>query len=252
MPEAVSAYAESGDVREVREIQNHILDSYVLDFAKHTSGAELPRMRQIWDSLPVQLARENKRFFFSAAREGARARDYEDAVLWLEGAGLIHRSFAVETPRLPLRAHSNRQLFKVYVLDVGLLGALSRLDPSVLLLGDAAFREYRGAFVENYVAQELRAALGTELYYWRNRRTSAEVDFLFESSAAVVPLEAKAGINPKSKSLRTLGSSMGLTRLLRTTALNLRRDGSILNVPLYAAHLVPEIAAGRLDADPAI
>lgn len=242
MPEAVQTYAESHDFAAVRAVQDEILKAFALDFAKHTPASDIPKMRQIWESLPVQLARENKRFLFSAAKEGARARDCEDALLWLEDAGLVYRSFVVETPRLPLKAYSNRQLFKVYLLDVGLLGAHSRLSPRVLLLGDAVFQEFHGAFVENYVAQTMSAALNRELYYWRNRKSMAEVDFLCEFGAEVVPVEVKAGINPRSKSLRTLGASFGLSRLCRTTLCNLRRDGRVLNVPLYAASLLHQFA----------
>ena len=244
MPEAVLTYAESHDFDAVRVVHDEILRAFALDFAKHTPASDIPKVRQIWESLPVQLARENKRFLFSAASEGARARDYEDALLWLEGAGLVYRSFMVETPRLPLKAYSNRQLFKVYLLDVGLLAAHSNLAPRVLLLGDAAFQEFHGAFVENYVAQALSATLDRELYYWRNRKSTSEVDFLCELDGEVVPLEVKAGINPRSKSLRTLGARFGLGRLCRTTLCNLRRDGGVLNIPLYAASLLPQFANG--------
>ncbi len=244
MPEAVSTYAAAQDFAEVRTVQDEILRTYVADFAKHTPAHDIPKLRQIWASLPMQLARENKRFLFCLAREGARAREYEDALLWLEGAGLVYRSFAVETARLPLKAHANRQLFKVYMLDTGLLGAMANLAPRVLVLGDTLFREYHGAFVENYAAQTLAAELPGELYYWRNKRSTAEVDFLCEIDSRLIPLEAKAGVNPRSKSLRTLGQACNAPHLFRTTLLNLMRQDRLTNLPLYALQLLPRLAAG--------
>jgi len=248
MPEAVAVFAESRTLDHVRTVQEDILNAFAQDFAKHTPAKDIPKMRQVWESLPVQLARENKRFLFSTASESARARDYEDALLWLEGAGLVTRSFVVETPRLPLKSYSDRQRFKLYALDVGLWGALSRLSPQVLVSGDAVFQEYHGAFVESYVAQTLSAVLPGELYYWRNRKSTAEVDFLCEFEAGIVPLEVKAGVNPRSKSLRTVGATYALRPLLRTTLRNLRVDGDILNVPLYAAPLLPQLAAVAFEA----
>ena len=234
MPEAVARYAANREAAEVRTVQQAILDAYVLDFAKHAPAREVARIRAVWDSLPGHLARENKKFMFSAIRPSARARDYEEAVVWLEGAGLILRAFGVETARLPLRGYADRRSFKVYALDVGLLGALAGAAPQLLVHGDRLFAEYRGALVENYVAQQLAAATAGDLHYWRSSGGKAEVDFLLERSGEVVPLEVKSGVNPRSKSLRSFDSQFAPPLLVRSTLLNLKRDARVLNIPLYA------------------
>ena len=241
MPEAVQSFVDDADFGTVRQIQRGIVDAYVLDFAKYPPTSDVPKLTQIWNSLPAQLARENKRFLFSAAKEGARAREYENALLWLENAGAVIRSFCVDAPRRPLTAYANRSLYKMYVLDVGLLGAVSGLAPELLLEGDALFTEFRGALAENYVCQELRNAVGLDVFYWRNPRGHAEVDFVLESGGSVVPLEVKAGINPRSRSLRAFADKYGCERLYRTTALNFRRDGAITNIPLYAVGSLPNL-----------
>ena len=234
MPEVVAHYAANRDLNAVRSVQQAIVDAYVLDFAKHAATQQVARIIAIWESLPRHLSRENKKFIFSAIHKSARARDYEDALVWLERAGLIHRAFAVETARLPLRGHADRRSFKVYALDVGLLGALANTALQLTAHGDRLFAEYRGALVENYVAQHLAAASAGELYYWRSSGGKAEVDFLLERDGAILPLEVKAGVNPKSKSLRSFDARFSPTLLVRSTLLNLKRDDRVLNVPLYA------------------
>ena len=234
MPEAVARYAANREVAAVRAVQQAILDAYVLDFAKHAPAREVPRIMAVWESLPRHLARENRKFIFSAIQPSARARDYEDAIAWLEGAGLILRAFGVETARLPLRGYGNRRSFKVYALDVGLLGALAGAAPQLLVRGDCLFEEYRGALVENYVAQQLAAEAVGELHYWRSSGGKAEVDFLLEREGEVLPLEVKAGVNPRSKSLRSFDAQFAPRLLIRSTLLNLKRDARVLNIPLYA------------------
>ena len=234
MPEVVAHYAADRDVAAVRAVQQAIVDAYVLDFAKHATAQQVARIIAIWESLPRHLSRENKKFIFSAIHKSARARDYEDALVWLERAGLIHRAFAVETARLPVRGHADRRSFKVYALDVGLLGALANTAPQLMAHRDRLFAEYRGALVENYVAQQLIASSAGELHYWRSSGGKAEVDFLLERDGEILPLEVKAGVNPKSKSLRSFDARFAPPLLVRSTLLNLKRDGRVLNVPLYA------------------
>ena len=234
MPEVVAHYAVHKDVSAVRAVQQAIVDAYVLDFAKHAPPREVARIIAVWESLPRHLARENKRFLFSAVQQSARARAYEDAIVWLEGAGLIHRAFAVETARLPLRGYADRRSFKVYAVDVGLLGALADTAPQLMAHGDRLFAEYRGALVENYVAQQLAAAAAGELYYWRSSGGKAEVDFLLEREGQVLPLEVRAGVNPRSKSLRSFDLQFAPRVLVRSTLLNLKRDARVVNIPLYA------------------
>ncbi|MCK4761882.1 MAG: ATP-binding protein [Candidatus Aminicenantes bacterium] len=250
MPEAVQYYAGPGDLMEVRAIQDEILNSYVLDFAKHAPNTDIPKIIHIWDSLPMQLARENKKFIFSAVQKSARARDYESALQWLEDSGLILRAFAVPVGRHPLKGYMNRGSFKVYLLDIGLLGALAGIPVEIMAPGDGLFSAYRGAFVENFAAQQLVSALRVSLYYWRSEGKMAELDFLYTAAGTIYPLEVKAGINPRSKSLQSYDRQFQPPLLLRTTLLNLKRDGKTCNIPLYAISCLPLIlelaTAGRL------
>jgi len=195
----------------------------------------------IWDSIPTQLAKENKRFVFSAIRKSARAREYEDALQWLEKAGLIYKSHQVTIPKKPLKGYMNRSSFKVFVFDVGILGAMVKLAAQLLIEKDRLFTEFKGAFVENYVAQQLHSEKQIDLYYWTSEGKKAELDFLCEFGSQIYPLEAKAGINPKSKSLNSYDKQFSPSILSRTTLLNLRHDGRILNYPLYAITLFPKL-----------
>lgn len=240
MPEAVQFFAEANDFLGVREIQKEIVNSYILDFAKHAPSQDIPKLSQIWDSIPIQLGRENKKFVFSALKKSARAREYESALQWLQDAGLILRAHLVKAGKLPLSAHAEKSIFKIYVLDVGLLGALARTPTDILAHDDRIFTEYRGAFVENYVAQQLTSHKETELYYWKSEGL-AEVDFICEESRHVFPLEAKAGINPRSKSLGFYAEKYNPQILSRATLLNLKHDGNIINYPLYAISLFPRL-----------
>lgn len=242
MPEAVRQFSESGDLEVVREIHREIIDSFVLDFSKHAQPADIPKLTLIWDSIPAQLARENKKFMFSAVKKSARAREYENALQWLADAGLIVKSQLVSTAKYPLKGYANREVFKVFLLDVGILGAMARIPADMLVRGDALFNEYQGAFVENYVAQQLRTA-SVELYYWKSEGQRAELDFLCAYGDQIYPLEAKAGINPRSKSLKSYDSQFSPPVLSRTTLLNLKRDGKVCNYPLYAVSLFPHLAA---------
>jgi predicted AAA+ superfamily ATPase len=240
MPEAVKNFAETGNARETREIQEEIIKSYVLDFAKHAPAADIPKLTLIWDYIPKHLAKENKKFVFSAIKKGVRAREYENALKWLEDTGLIHLANAVETVKHPLKHYANTGCFKVYALDVGVLGAMAKSPVELLAQGKRLFNEYEGAFVENYVAQQLVSHFHQQLYYWRSKGGKAELDFLFEFEGNICPLEVKAGINPKSKSLKSYDLQFKPDRLMRTTLLNFKKDGKIYNLPLYAVSLLPE------------
>ncbi len=237
MPEAVRYFSEKNDLFEVKKIHKEIINSYVLDFAKHAPPSDIPKLTEIWNSVPTQLARENKKFMFSAVRKGARARDYENALLWLDHAGLIYRSFWLSTCKSPLKGFSDNASFKVYLLDVGLLGAMANVPVEMLSRGDSLFTEFGGAFVENYVAEQLTATLDTGLYYWKTEAGTAETDFVCEVKGSVYPLEVKAGINVKSKSLRSFADRFNPSFVCRTTLKNLKKDGDVINFPLY---LIPE------------
>jgi len=239
MPEAVKHFAETGNGRETREIQEEITKSYVLDFAKHAPSADIPKLSQLWDSIPKHLARENKKFVFSAVRKRARARAYENALTWLEDAGLIHRANAVGVCKHPLKHYADTSCFKIYALDVGLLGAVARSPVELLAQGGRLFNEYEGAFVGNYVAQQLVSNFQQDLYYWRSKGGKAELDFLCEFEDRICPVEVKAGINPRSKSLKSYDLQFQPARLMRTNLLNFQMDGKICNLPLYAVSLLP-------------
>jgi predicted AAA+ superfamily ATPase len=234
MPEAVEHYADPGNIQEVREIQKEIVKSYILDFAKHAPTPDIPKLSLLWDSIPKHLARENKKFIFSAVKKGARARSYENAVIWLEDAGLIQRSNAVQRSRHPLKHYADTNCFKVYNLDVGLLGAMANTPVEMMAQGERLFNEYEGAFVENFVAQQLAAHLNHPLYYWRSKGGKAELDFLLEIEDRIYPLEVKAGINFKSKSLKSYDVQFTPDLLVRTSLLNFKHDGKVCNIPLYA------------------
>ena len=243
MPEAVRHFAESADGRETRLIQEEIIKSYVLDFAKHAPSSDIPKLTLLWDSIPKHLAKENKKFVFSAVKKSARAREYENALVWLEDAGLIYRATATGTIKHPLGHYADRGCFKIYALDIGLLGAMSRVPVDMLAGGDRLFNEYEGAFVENFVAEQLMAHYQQPLYYWRSKGGKAELDFLCEFSGRICPFEVKAGINPRSKSLRSYDMQFSPPVLARSTLLNFKKDGKILNLPLYAISQLSELVS---------
>ena len=245
MPEAVKYSAETVNGREIREIQQEIIKSYVLDFAKHAPPTNVPKLTQVWDSIPRHLAKENKKFVFSAVKKGARGRAYENALTWLEDAGLIHRAYASQSPKHPLKHYADSSCFKVYALDVGLLGAIANSPVEMLAQGERLFNEYEGAFVENYVAQQLVSHLHQQLFYWRSKGGKAELDFLCEFADQIYPLEVKAGINPKSKSSKSYDLQFKPAQLVRTNLLNFKLDGKICNLPLYAVSLLPALISKR-------
>ncbi|MEE8409553.1 MAG: DUF4143 domain-containing protein [Myxococcota bacterium] len=248
MPEAVARYASDDmtavrAIPTIRTIQKAILDSYTLDFAKHAPAADIQKLSLVWNSLPSQLARENKRFLFSLIKEGARAREYENALTWLVNAGLIYRSSLVAAPKSPLKAFQDPRTFKVYACDVGLLGALAD-SPTELVSNDRSLlTEYHGAFIENYVAQHLVATMDASLHYWKNIGRASEVDFLIQRSHSILPLEVKSGVNVRSKSLAFYTGKYQPPCGLRTSMRNLRFDPPVLNIPLYAVQSLPALVA---------
>ena len=233
MPEAVGAYVETGNLREVREIQDEILSAYDSDFVKHAPAAMLPKIRLLWHSIPSQLARENKKFVYTALKSGARAREYESALQWLDDAGMIKRVFRVGTPRLPLRSYYDFSAFKLYAHDVGLLGAMSELSPSVILDGNSLFTNFKGALTEQYVLQELLVS-GFNPAYWTNDAGNAEVEFVVQGETAVYPVEAKAGINTQAKSLKVYRKLFSPPFVIRTSLADARDGKEMKDIPLFA------------------
>ncbi|HSX25832.1 MAG TPA: ATP-binding protein [Chlamydiales bacterium] len=245
MPEAVAEYAGSQNVTKVREIQTAILNAYSLDFAKHAPPDQIMKINQVWKSIPGQLAKENKKFIYSAIREGARAKEFEVALQWLVEAGLIHRVPLISTPKIPLSAYADMNAFKIYLVDVGLLGAMSNLSAKTLLHENELFQEFKGAITENYVAQEL-VHNQYPLFYWTSEG-KAELDFIIEQDDAVYPLEIKSGHSSKKKSLRVYGDTYQAKVLVRISPMNLRKDGDVLNCPLY---LIEELRSLLATASP--
>ena len=202
MPEAVSKWAETSDPKAVRQVQNDILQTYYFDFGKH-GKTMIHRIRQVWDCIPAQLAKENKKFIFGAIKKGARATDYEAAIQWLVDAGLIYKVHRVSTPRYPLKFYKDNDAFKIYLLDCGLLALLSDSRPQDMLLGDNAFTEFKGAYTENYYLQELVGIGDIPSYYYSKDNSKLEIEFLAQYDGQVFPCEVKAEENVKAKSLRT-------------------------------------------------
>lgn len=231
MPEAVFEYVKTENVLSIRKIQNDILDAYALDFSKHAPKEQLAKITQVWKSIPSQLAKENKKFIFSALQKSARGKAYEESIQWLTDAGLIYKSCCLNAPKLPLLGHADQNFFKVFLLDVGLLAAMVNIPARLIVEADELFTEFKGAFTENFVAQEL-AAKHQALYYWTSEGI-AEVDFIVEHELKVLPLETKAGVSRKKKSLRVYGEKYKPSLLLRSSLMNLKHDGDIANLPLY-------------------
>lgn len=239
MTGGMPAVAEGESIQEARRLQEAILSAYELDFAKHAPRSDIPKLSLIWNSIPKHLARENKKFVFSAMRKGARGREYESAIQWLQDASIIHKCFAVEHSVIPLAHHAEENCFKVYPVDVGLLGAMVGTTPDQTL-EDQLFKEYKGALTEAYVTQQLVAQNEKSLYYWKGKGGRAELDFILSSNREPIPLEVKAGMNPKSKSLRSYDQQFSPRLLARANLLNLKHDGKILNIPLYALPVIRE------------
>lgn len=247
MPEVVSSYLKIGNIEEASVIKQEILQSYERDFSKHVDHiADTYKIGIIWDSLPAQLARENKKFVYGVAKQGARARSYENAIQWLVKAGLVLRVYNVQDPRIPIKAMHQRSVFKLYFLDVGLLFGLSGLNPKQYIVGSELFKEFKGALIENYVAQSLTLQGRPSLQYWTSQG-KAELDFLIQRSKDIIPIEVKSGPNVKSKSLKSYKDKHNPTLSIRLSPLNLALDGDILNIPLfYADHVETFISKAGL------
>lgn len=232
MPEVIQNFINNNDYNETRKLQNNILLSYELDFAKHAPLSEVPRIRDIWNSIPSQLAKENKKFIYGIIKEGARAKEYEKAIMWLCDAGLIYTVHNVNTPDIPLSAYKDLKAFKIYLLDIGLLGAMANLDKKILL-DDDIFIRFKGIYTEQYVLEQL-ILKHKNLYYYTNDRNSAEVEFLIEYDSHIIPVEVKAGVNLKAKSLKTYIDKYNPIKALRFSLADYKETDNLIDIPLYA------------------
>ena len=233
MPEAVLSFATNRDFNEAREIQQRILAAYEQDFSKHAPNEIVPRIRMLWNSIPAQLTKENKKFIYGLIKEGARAREYEYALMWLTDCGLVNKVHRATKPGLPLKAYEDMKAFKLFLVDVGLLSCMTRLRQDVLLDGNALFVEFKGALTEQYVLQQLKTIPCIETYYWTNERNTSEIDFLLDMGNAVIPLEVKAEVSLQSKSLKAFAGKYHPNLSVRASMSDYKREEWLLNLPLY-------------------
>lgn len=240
MPEAILQYIKDKDLLRVRTVHNEILTGYKNDFSKHASVSDAIKITNTWNAIPGQLAKENKKFKFTEISKNTRAREYNEAITWLVDAGLVYKSFNIKVPKLPLSPYKEDNIFKLFLLDVGLLGAMLTLSQKTILKKNILFSEYNGAFTENYVAQELVVHYHKELFYWTSNNM-AEVDFIISCNEQIYPLEVKSGMSTKKKSLKIYGEKYQSPVLSRTTLMNFNHKGKIKNYPLYAVSLFPYI-----------
>lgn len=234
MPEAVQSFAESKDFNEVRTIQKRILAAYEQDFSKHAPNEIVPKIRMLWNSIPSQLARENKKFIYGLIREGGRAREYETAIMWLSDCGLVHKVSRVNAAGIPLKAYEDLKAFKLFIVDVGLLGCMTGLHQRTLLDGDDLFVEFKGALTEQYVCQQLKTIEDLGIYYYTNDRGSCEIDFVIDTGEQIIPIEVKAETNLRAKSLKTYRERFEPELSVRTSMADYKKEDWLLNLPLYA------------------
>jgi len=233
MPEAVQCFADKDDYFEVRKIQKELLKYYEEDFSKHAPKETVPRIHMVWNSIPAQLAKENRKFIYGVVREGARAKDFELAIQWLKDCGLIHKAYRITKPDMPLKAYMEMSSFKMFLSDVGLLAAMGDLPAKVLLEENRIFEEFKGALTEQFVAQEL-VSYGIALYYYSTENSSGEIDFVIQQSMYCIPIEVKAEENLRAKSLRAFCEKYKPQIAVRSSMSNFREQEWMKNVPLYA------------------
>ena len=247
----MQSFAESRDFNEVREIQKRILAAYEQDFSKHAPNEIVPRLRMLWNSIPSQLAKENKKFIYGLIREGARAKDYEIAIMWLSDCGLVHKVSRVNQAGIPLRAYEDLKAFKLFLVDIGLLGCMAGLRQRTLLDGNDLFVEFKGALTEQYVCQQLKTIEDLDLYYYTNSRGSCEVNFVVDTGEQIIPMEVKAEVNLRAKSLKTYQEKFSPEVAVRTSMADYKKEDKLVNLPLYAIEqinrLIIQQAANRSD-----
>lgn len=237
MPEVVQTYLDTQNLDEVRQIQRDLLLAYEQDFSKHIPDSQtVQRVRAIWQAIPHQLAKENKKFIYAQMQKGARSKDYESALQWLKDSGLVHIVPRIKKPHLPLAAYQDNA-FKLYSLDIGLLAAQNQLDAATLLEGNRIFTEYKGALAEQYVLQQLIATQDQPVYYWATEKGTAEVDFVLQRGQSVIPIEVKAEENLKAKSLKTYVEQYQPQQAIRYSMADYREQDWMVNVPLYACSI---------------
>ena len=245
MPEAVESFIEEKDFIEVRKIQKRILAAYEQDFSKHAPIDIVPKIRMVWNSIPSQLAKESKKFIYGLVREGGRAKEYEAAIMWLCDWGRVHSVGRVNAAGIPLKAYEDLKAFKLFIVDVGLLGCMTGLRQRTLLDGNDLFVEFKGALTEQYVCQQLKTIGDLGIYYYTNDRNSCEVDFILDTGEQIIPVEVKAEINLKAKSLRTYCEKYSPEISIRTSMADFKKEDWLINLPLYAIEEICEWKKGN-------
>jgi len=241
MPEVVNEYIISKDLFEVRNIQKRLLEAYEQDFSKHAPTNIIPRIRQLWNNIPTQLAKENKKFIYGLVRKGARAREYEIALSWLIDCGLIYQVNRVNNSKIPLSAYQDFSAFKLYLLDVGLLSAMAGIDEETLLEGNGIFEEFKGSLTEQYVLCQLKQCTSLEVFYWSSDTGLSEVDFITQIGRKNVPIEVKANENLQSKSLKAFVQKYNNKINIRTSMSDYRKEEWLINIPLYSIGNIEKI-----------
>lgn len=241
MPEAVKTFVEEKDYQSVRKVQLSLLKSYSRDFSKHPPKEIVKRMTLLWNTIPSQLARENKKFIYTAIRSSARARDFETSIQWLCDAGMAYKVTRVFAGELPLAGFEDADAFKLYTLDIGLHGAMSGLDARTLISGDDFFKQYKGALTEQYVLQQLQLLEETEIHYWSPDTGVAEVDFVIQLASQIVPIEVKAELNLRAKSLAEFIKRYAPSLVVRTSMASYSKGERVVDLPLYAISLLPAL-----------
>jgi predicted AAA+ superfamily ATPase len=241
MPEAVACFGENRDFSEARKIQERILSAYEQDFSKHAPHDVVPRIRMLWNSIPAQLTKENKKFLYGLIKDGARAKEYEYALMWLTDCGLVHKVHRAAAPNLPLKAYEDLKAFKLFLVDIGLLSCMTRLRQDVLIDGNELFKEFKGALTEQYVLQQIKTLRGIMPYYWTNERNTAEIDFLLDNGSQVIPLEVKAEVSLQSKSLKAFAEKFKPGIAVRSSMADYKKESWLVNLPLYAMSQVGDV-----------
>ena len=241
MPEVVNSYIEEKNLAEVRNIQKTLLKDYEQDFSKHAPNNVVPRIRQLWNNIPTQLAKENKKFIYGLVKEGARAREYEIALSWLIDCGLVYQVNRVNNCKVPLSAYQDFNAFKLYLLDVGLLGAMADLDSKTILEGNDIFEEFKGSLTEQYVLCQLKECTELNVFYWSSEKGIAEIDFIVQIGKNNVPIEVKSNENLQAKSLKSFVEKYNTKINVRTSMANFRVQEWLTNIPLYSIGNIEKI-----------
>lgn len=244
MPEAVLSFRDKNNYNEVRAIQKAILTAYENDFSKHAPSEIVPRIRMLWNSIPAQLAKENKKFIYKAIKPGSRSKDYELALSWLTDCGLVHKIYRASKPGIPLKAYEDMTAFKLFINDTGLLAAMGDIDVRTLLEANKIFQEFKGSLTEQYVLQQLKTFPEMAINYWSAEKSTSEIDFLIQYKDKVIPVEVKAEENLQAKSLKVFYQKFSPELSIRTSMSDFRDDGWMKNLPLYAINAITDLNNG--------